>query len=354
MRVLRLLLLAIVVIAPHIIISLVAGWWTGVCTFLTMVIVFLICAWLVRGLYDGRWRTVIASHLFQLAGVNLGFQIVEDGATTFPPNAGRLLGPRFLIIRPDNAVILENGARQTRIAGPTTLTTDRFEYVKRVFDLRRQQRSWVIEDVLTKDLMPLTVRIAATYGPRVRPRARTGELALNETERDFIRQADLNVPDLAQFTHSAMERAVGQVAGQVNLNDFLDAANREQIEQEIFLEANRRLRPWGVRVDTLMVEGMRPQPAVTTATTTQWVANAEIVTEQRRNRVWQDWLAAVASGYQQAMAVGVPRDAIHREAVRRTLEQIGRSLNAGLSPAWETLDAVDRVRRLADLENVPS
>ncbi len=72
-----------------------------------------------------------------------------------------------IIVKPGNAVILVTETEISRICGPGVMIMGRDEKIRMVFDLRPQFIQIVVENVLTRDRISLTIEIGIGY--RIRP-----------------------------------------------------------------------------------------------------------------------------------------------------------------------------------------
>lgn len=117
-------------------------------------------------------RYVLATTL----GVNLPFIAVENGQALTTKDSGVLTsvgGPGKLIVKQGNVVVLEKGGKITRVvnAGVTRLRPK--EKIRNVFNLGRQTNPAEIEHVLTRDRIPLTIKMAIAF--QIEPAAKAEE-----------------------------------------------------------------------------------------------------------------------------------------------------------------------------------
>jgi len=92
--------------------------------------------------------------------------IVAEGKET-KGKAGGLLkflgGPGKVVIRPGNAVVFEQGGKVSRIEGPGVVITKRAEIIKAIVDLRPQFVLREVENVLTRDRVPLKLTLGIGF-----------------------------------------------------------------------------------------------------------------------------------------------------------------------------------------------
>lgn len=314
--------LAVVVLNILFVLSfIVSGWWVSVYALAVSALTFFISAAILRSLYGGSEFEALAHQLKVAIGLTRGFQIVDEGKTIFPKNSTSPMGPYIIIVRPDNAVILERGSQRTRISGPAFLQSRPFEYVKRIYDLRQKQESFTLHNVLTSDLMVTTVGISVTCGINISAGARRGQTPLTATEIATIEWIDSRMPNWEWETKAAIEGGVRLAVSSYSLEHLLTHTTFAVLERQILGEINRRTRNWGIRVQEVVVKSVLPGQEVTAARTSRWLADLE---EQARATAWSSALQVLANGYQVAKGLGMSEEQIHREVLRRTLEHIGK------------------------------
>ncbi|MCG2769013.1 MAG: SPFH domain-containing protein [Chloroflexota bacterium] len=327
----------------------VIGW-----SILASVLTFVASAVTLRELYGGGLRDAIVRHFRLLTGLDRRFQIIREGRTVIPAGAGPVTGPLLLIVGPENCVILESGPRQTRISGPDIFRTKLFEYVRAIYDLRQRQWSETIPNVMTADLMETTVAFTATYGIRVSPRARRGEAPLTPSEINMIQQVDSWMQNWEAGVRSAIEVAVRQAVGSLTLRDVLLPDQLVEIARSILDISNQRMRPWGVEIHRVVVESMQPEQQVKDATASRWLADTETETativEMARAAAWRNALQLIAAGYLEAKELGMTDAAIHREVLRRTLEQMATDPATKIVITPELDSALSDLRRSIGLQ----
>lgn len=92
-----------------------------------LVLLLFISAAILRQFYGGSEFRALSQHLRILTGLTQSFQIVDQGKIDAPHDSASMIGPHLLMIKPDNAVILERGVQRTRVSGPAMLTIRLFE-----------------------------------------------------------------------------------------------------------------------------------------------------------------------------------------------------------------------------------
>jgi hypothetical protein len=300
------------------------------CTLLASAISFFICAAIQRDLFGDSEMTAFETLLGLAFGRTRGYQIIENGVTTVPKQvAAPIMGPHLVIIKPDNTVVLEMGPKQTAIRGPGIARTRSYEYVKSIYDLREHSLPMQLDNVLTRDMMATIVRLKVMYRIDISLESRTGERrALTPEEIDIIQRIHSSTTDWKETARGAVEACVRQVIAGMSLRDTLSPAGSRRIEEDVRYLSNRMLDEWHITVHRLIAEEVRPSTPVMSTTERQWIATVEtnttMETERARAAAWRDALTLLADGYQRAQAMGMSEVAIHREAVRRTLEQVAK------------------------------
>jgi regulator of protease activity HflC (stomatin/prohibitin superfamily) len=152
--------------------------------------------------------------LAQIFNTSQQYLIIENGKITVEKPKGALSnfgGPGVLVIGPGNVVVLERGGKMTRMAGSGLCELKRFEYPKRppaqkgIVDLQPQWAMDTVEDMLTKDGIPLTIQVGMSY--QIEPKAVTDErVATDPRERARYRKVIDSPP--YQVYEETIRRAV--------------------------------------------------------------------------------------------------------------------------------------------------
>ncbi len=104
--------------------------------------------------------------LSRLLGTQLPYLIIGDGELAVASRGNIMTtfgGPGLLIIKPRNAAVLEWGGQITRILGPGVYTTRMFETVKPPIDLCPQKGKFSIEEIPTREGIPLRFNVRFSY-----------------------------------------------------------------------------------------------------------------------------------------------------------------------------------------------
>jgi regulator of protease activity HflC (stomatin/prohibitin superfamily) len=304
------------------------GWSRSAFTVAASVITYLVSAAVLRELYGGSILTALSHHLRLTVGFILGFQRVQDGATAGGAAPGFLYGPRFTIIGPNSAAVLESGQRQTRVMGPALTTTEPFEYVKATYDLRQQRKEFTFSDVLTADLVPTTVTLSATYGINIPKDVREGRQAWEPQHSTIVNHIHSQRPAWEVRTAEALETSTRRALAARGLEEVLGAPGYVSVSRQILGLAHQCMTRWDIAINDVSVTAVQPKQAVKDAKTELWIAGTEADTlmtiERGRAAAWRDALRLMADGYAAAREQGMSELEIHREVLRRTLEQIAK------------------------------
>jgi len=321
--------IAIALLAVWFVLSYLAGGWQGAFYAIAASgLTFFVSAAILTDLYGGGIFRALFYHLRLALGLLRGIQIIGDGKTMIPRDATEVMGPRVVIVGPNNAVILERGARQSRISGPGIFTSEQFEYAKRIYNLRPQQRELTFSDVLTEDLIVTTIEICVIYGVAVPDACKRGEADWTDRESQVIQQADSLTTDWEEGTLAAIEGSLRAAAGSRNLQNLVAGGGFGNLERDIQRLTVRRMRNWGIQLYEVVVRSVQPTQEVTEATADQWVSNTQRETtrliEIGRADAMRQSLELIAQGYQVAKGMGMSQQEIEREVLRRTLEEIAK------------------------------
>ncbi len=287
---------------------------------------FIFGAVIYRALFDDNVEDTLLYQIKFAVGLLNPPQIIEDGKTVFPPNAKSLFGPRLVIIKPQNAAILERGNKQTRVLGPEVRTLERFEYVKEIIDLRTRSKTIWLPDLLTKDNIPVGVSLAIVYRIDINDAKRRADDEFEDEDRTRIRTINYNWPDWEKNTQAIIEGRMQRLVRSSDLETLLSTNNYFKYESIITNLSNDRTRDWFTRIDRVIIKKIELRSEFAAANVEQWVANTKAITtrisENARAESARDMLATIADGYLRAKDRGMTGAEINREVLRRTLEAI--------------------------------
>lgn len=274
---------------------------------------FILSAVIVRHLYPGGEWEALVHHLKLALGLTRGFLIIQDGKIVVPAKSkGPLLGPHNLIIKPYYAATLERANRQSRIVGPDYVTTDPFEYVKNIIPIGRQQESFDVAHVLSKDCVPVTVTLNVTYHIDLPDEVVLGTKKLNPAQVAMLQAILLNTPDWKAHTRAAIKAATRKHCFKNELQNLLDPDRHANIQAGIQTDAQAACVAWHVVVGSILLENVQPPPEIKAARTSLQVAVTSGEIRKQRAAATHDALIHLAGAYQFAKANGMSEDDINR------------------------------------------
>ena len=133
-----------------------------------LVVMYVSSEWLLAmretfGVTRGQALRLLFTVVFN---TNYSYYIIADGKKTLTKEGVVLKlfgGPGVVVVKPYNAVVFELGGKTTRIEGPGAFLTKLFEFPKHIIDLRPQWAPFEVEQVLTKDNVPLHIKGGIGY-----------------------------------------------------------------------------------------------------------------------------------------------------------------------------------------------
>lgn len=139
--------------------------------------------------YEGISFTQLFSYLARsILGVNYFSVVVEEGELKGKEEDIKLLegvgGPGWLKVYPGQVVVLHRGGKITRVVAPNSVMLEPEEKIKVIVPLTGQGGENTIENVLTRDRIPITLTIA--HKAQVEPAAETEERLGEDIRGDKI------------------------------------------------------------------------------------------------------------------------------------------------------------------------
>jgi regulator of protease activity HflC (stomatin/prohibitin superfamily) len=347
------------------------GLWAGVLVYLAGLLMVSVSSASLGGLYGGSAAKSLWQHLKIMLHIDEGFYVVDNGATwgTHEGQDEPFLGPRAIIVRPGSAATLVNGGVRTRVVGPSMFTSERWEHVKHSYNLQPLRRDLALRDVLTRDLLPLEVKLSITFGIDIPAAMRTGAEPLSVEARDRLASIDDDIPEWDRQAEAIIEGELREAMASIRLRrvssemetimagsaedaraqgpELLDIGRLrfENIEHGVESNANRRLKPLGVVLHRVTLKSIQPQAEVIAANNQ---AAIEAIRERGRAEAWAQALGMLADGYKIARDSGLSNHDLHAEVLRRMLEMLARDPSSGLFLPSETMRALAELRRTVD------
>ncbi len=287
--------------------SAVAGLLSGICLVWgpLLAVMYVSSEWLLamRETFGvTRWQA-LRLLISLVLNVIYPYYLIEDGEMTLVKPKGvldRLGGPGVAVVKPYNAVVFERAGKITRIEGPDMFMTKLFEFAKHIIDLRPQWESFEVDEVLTKDKVPLHIECGLGY--RIESREQTAERGEDPREvvegrrfpgiisgeypvykRTIFKAAYGPAGDWKITTKGATITKLREVVSEFELQDIyrLDEQGREFILAEIGRMTKERVAEiahyWGVHVGTVNIDSISIE-----------------VSQPVREQVWEMWGAEYA------------------------------------------------------------
>lgn len=220
--------------------------------------------------------------------VNYPYYLIEDGEKILVKPKGvldHLGGPGLVVIKPYNAVVFERVGKITHIEGPGVFLTYLFEFPKHIIDLRPQWESLVVEEVLTKDMIPLLIKCGMGY--RIESRDQTAKQVKDGLEvadgdqfpgiisgeypvykRTIFKAAYGPAGDWKITTRGATITKLREVVAEYELQDIYHLYKERK--EFILTEIGRRTKEevakiahhWGVNVSTVNIDAIEVPEAI--------------------------------------------------------------------------------------------
>lgn len=221
-------------------------------------------------------RTILSGILF-----NIGqpYIMIKDGEVTKtrPADALTWFGPGLAVITPGHAVVFERGGDLTKIELAGVVWLDKFERVSKIIDLRPQTSVDMVENIITRDGVPLNIQLKIFYEI-----ARTGPPSLDEpypVDKETVFRAACAVRDWQLAVPFIAGDVLRDIIAKHDLDDLLQYGTDP--DKPIFRQAIRDEVKERVDKITLGYFG----------TNVTWVDIGEIeMPEETRARLLHKWL----------------------------------------------------------------
>jgi len=324
------------------------GIWDAMLALATVGITFFISSAILKDLYGGNEIEAFQHHLRILFAARGGLVIVEKGKVILPSEKGLILGPRRIIVKPGNIVVMESGSKITRICGPSIFQSKNFEYIREIIDVSRDRKSLTLQDLLTEDLVPVTIEMTYVYGIALSAQTVRGEngslshedgsQGLTQSEMDSLRNIITTVPLWQKYVHDVYAGAAREVVGATKLKDLTVLGDYGTTANRIQDKARRRLNILGIRVDATRVVRVAPSSQIMDA---YEHAQRVKVRELAGGEAWRLAMTAIARGYRAATGrLMTPAD-VHRETERFMMEHISHDKATKIVMASEARNGSD-------------
>lgn len=324
------------------------GIWDAMLALATVGITFFISSAILKDLYGGNDIEAFQHHLRILFAARGGLVIVEKGKITLPSEKGLILGPRRIIVKPGNIVVMESGSKITRICGPSIFQSKNFEYIREVYDVSRERKSITLQNLLTEDLVPITIELTYVYGIALSTQTMRGEngslshkdgsQGLTQSEMESLRNLITTVPRWQQYVHDVFSGAAREVVGATTLRNLTALGDYGTTANRIQDKARRRLTILGIRIDATRLIRVVPAPQILDA-----YEDAERVKirELAGGEAWRLAMNAIAAGYKKATGRLMTPTDVHHETQRFMMEHISHDKATKIVMASEARNGSD-------------
>lgn len=383
------------------------GWQITISVILALVTVaiallalFYIASEWILGLsgYMGVTGKLATKTLFtSITGTQYPYVIVSDGEPTIASRGSILTkfgGPGLVITKPQNAAVLEWGGRVTQIVGPGLFLTRMFETLKQPVDLRPQKGAFPIEEIRTREGIPLRFTVRFSYRIETLEDERERNRIPNPPQIEILYPGAL--PGAPRYSRNAVGRAIYHAGGEgwkketehaikAALYDVIEAIGIEDIfgavtgplvdlpsdtlralADEARLRSWARAAQWGVCVESVDIVDVHVPESIQQRVRSIWYAEAESDIIARRGQAETITYTAIESVRKEATAQMLQEfaDAINNapffgddETLRAyiaLLQRIAEEMNRDRASAYRYFHALEAMSRNPDANVIVS
>lgn len=276
-------------------------------------VTFILAASLVIELYKGNLLDAI-THQFRLAtgGMLKGFVVVDGGRITIPKDTGVILGPKLVIVKPGNSVVLEQGAARTEIYGPRIFESGEFEYIKKIYDLTQQKTTININNAVTRDIVSVNAKLMVNYCINIERRKAYGDIPLDSWDIEHLQELDRTFPNWEDFVLATVEESTRDIIRQTDIKTVINKDGYSVLAQRILTTVSARTLPWRILIQEIVMQDLQIDEAIVHAQT-------EALAERVSAEAYRDALETIANGYRTAEDLGMSEESLHAEALRHLL-----------------------------------
>lgn len=305
----------------------------------SIVVTFVVTAGVLRDLYGGSEVAAIKNQLSIMTSIRGGFVVVQGGKIVVPSTPPPHLGPKLVIVRPGNLVVMINGGSVSRICGPSVFMSRNFEYVGDVILIEKQTKTMNIGDVVTADIDPVAVQVRYNFGMKVSEatiRGENGNIVHSDGSRGIttnelatMRSTIVRNPRWAQDIHAHVESAVRSLIAQCDYHQLVGANHYQRLVRRIGYAIEKPIADLGGLVESLNVVNITPNSDL---------LSAHIEGQRTRNLEYAKGdgfrmaITEIAKGYRTALTLSkdmemrlgksINIDDIHQMATRFMMEQM--------------------------------
>ena len=310
------------------------GPWAAMLTAGAIAITLFASASILRDLYDGNEFEAFGHHMRNWFSMNGGVVVVDGGAIVVPATKGPHFGPRLVIVRPGNAVVLTLGSAISRICGPSVFQIDNFEYISRILPLTEQRRSLTVQNVMTTDHFPVDVTLTFTYGIDVSNDTIRGQNArtiaggkstgLTSSELNQLQRLISLAPEFEQEIRTIVQGATRNMLARMRYDQLLAINNYQLFATQIITLARNQTDQMGLRLLRIAIGSVSPRAEVVEAMVEAQRIRSRYAADSDGIR---DAITNIAAGYRAATNLGLDIDQAHRLASRYMVEHMTEGAN---------------------------
>lgn len=237
-----------------------------------IVVTFAVTAGVLRDLYHGSTKEAIKNQLSVMTSIRGGFVVVNEGKIVVPTSHSPHPGPKLVIVRPGNAVVMINGGSTTRICGPSVFMSKNFEYVGEVLRIDRHHKNLPISEVVTSDIDPVAVQVGYYYGINVSEQTIRGEngnivhgdgsRGLTAEELKLLRSLVTLNPKWETALHAQVESTIRGLISQCGYEQLIGANHYQRLARKIVYTMADHVTELGAVVESVSVVQITPNTAL--------------------------------------------------------------------------------------------
>lgn len=335
------------------------GLLTMIYTVAAIAITFIVSAGVLREMYGGSDLDAVRHHFHIWTGIRGGFLVVDKGKIVIPSTDPPHLGPKLVIVRPGNAVVMTNGGSISRICGPSTFVSANFEYVSKVYDLSRKRKSITVKDVVSQDMDPVSASISYVCGidvaeETIRGHNSTvqhagGSRGLTTDDIDTIERIHTLYPEWEADVYRAVEGALRTLIGQSEPTELVNHSSYPRFGRHVQQLAFSSAKTVGGRIELVTVSSIELNTELRDA----HIEGQKILTlEHAKGGGFRMAITEIAAGYRTALALrrDLRVEDIHRMAAHLMMEHMAedQATKVILPAAKYALDDIQGVASNAD------
>jgi len=328
-----------VLVASLLVVLFLGGIVSTLITLAAILVTFALSAGLLRDFYHSSGRDAIRNQFRVMTSTQGGPVIINEGKIVVPSTQPPHLGPKLVVVRPGNAVVMIRGGSITRICGPSVFMSENFEYVGNVLRIDRQHKSLSLSEVITSEIDPVDIHIHYNFGIAMSEKTIRGEngtirhsdgsRGLTAEELHLLRTLVTLNPRWETAVHAQVECALRGLISQYAYEQLLGTNYYSRLGRRIMQMVTSHMNAFGTVVESVSIIQIIPNTAL---------LRTHIEGQRKRSISYASGdgfrlaITEIAKGYRAALllakdvedrvgkSVGV--EDIHRMATRYMMEHI--------------------------------